>query len=193
MGSAPSNEEPGAGPRPLTRRWRRSHPGSLGTGHRPATVQRPRPPPRCSLLFPGPRDCVADGGWISAPPSRWLASGGPFSSQGPPRWGEVSVTNLLGLPAPVGAVGAARARGTCSLPGPEASERCASCERWRRAPAPKGRHTRTRLTGQPPFIFQLRLQRPLLLRPPPRTRLALSPAAALSPLLGCGGSPWKRR
>lgn len=52
MGSAPSNEEPRAGPRPLTRRWRRSHPASLGTGHRPAAVQRPQPPPPCSVLIP---------------------------------------------------------------------------------------------------------------------------------------------
>lgn len=117
MGSALSNEDPGAGSRPLTRRWRRSHPGCLGTGHRPATVQRPRPPPQCSLLFAGPRDSVADCGWISSYPSRWLASGRPFSPPGPPRWGEASVTNLLGLPVPVGAVVAARARGTCSLPG----------------------------------------------------------------------------
>lgn len=187
MGSAPSNEEPGVEPRPLTRR-RRSHPGSLGTGHRPGTVQWPRPPPSSSVVALGPRGSAADRGRIPCRPSAWLSSGGPFSPLGPPWWGEVSVTNLPGLPVPARAVVAARAPGVGSRSGgPGSSKLCVSSGRLQRAPAPKGRRTGTPPTGQPPFIFQRRLQRPRLLPSPPRIHFFLSPLCR--PFL----SPWVRR
>lgn len=177
MVSAPSNEEPEAGPGPLTRWRRRSHPGRLGTGHPPATVQRPGPPPPRSALTPvsGPRGSVANSVRIFAHPSHGLAWGGPLSAQGPPRWGEVSVTNLPGLRVRPRVVVEASALGTCSpSDGPRTWKLCDSSRPLRRAPAPKGRHTRTPLTGQPPFIFQLRLQRPLPLWSLPRTHFFLS-------------------
>lgn len=113
--------------------------------------------------------------------------------QGPPRWGEVSVTSLLGLRGPARAVVAARAPGTRSPSGgPRPSELCVSCGRVRRAPAPRGRHTRARPTGQPPCGSQLRLQRPLPLRPAPRTPCFLSPLGRLV-LPGVRRFSWKRR
>lgn len=195
-GSAPSNEEPGAGPGPLTRRWRRSHPGSLGTGHRPATVQWPRPPPSRSVLPPlcGAERQRGHSCSTLSRPSRWLASGGPFSPPGPPRWGEASVTNLQGLPVPAQAVVAARVPGTCSAPGgPRPSKLCVGSGLLRRAPAPKGRHTRTPPTGQPPFISQLRLQRPLPLGSPRRTHFFLARLCRPSLAPRLRRFSWKRR
>lgn len=142
---------------------------------RSAAGNRPAASTTASVLtpLPGPRASVADSGWIPSHLFRWLASGGPLSPAGLPRWGEVSVTNLLGLPEPVGAVVAARARGTYSPPG----------LRGPRSDAPRagGCGGRRLLKGvtpglrgrQLPFISQLRLQRPLLLRPPPRTHFFL--------------------
>ena len=105
MGSAPSNEEPKAGLKPLTRRWRRSHPGSLGTGHRPAAVQRPRPPP-CVLCphfsYPG-REAAWPTVTEFSHPCRWLASGGAVCSSGAASVGEVSVQRTSwGCPRPRG-------------------------------------------------------------------------------------------
>lgn len=113
--------------------------------------------------------------------------------QGPPRWGEVSVTSLLGLRGPARAVVAARAPGTRSPSGGRRpSELCVSSRRGRRAPAPKGRHTRTPPTGQPPFGSQLRLQRPLPPRSAPRTHCFLFPLGR--PVLpGVRRFSWKRR
>lgn len=52
---------------------------------------------------------------------------------------------------------------------------------------PKGRHTGTPLTGQPPFIFQLRRQpSPSSV---PSSGLIFSFPPLLSSLLGCGDSP----
>lgn len=174
--SAPSNEEPEAGPGPLTRWWRRSHPGRLGTGHPPATVERPGPPPPCSALTPvsGPRGSVANSGRSFAHPCRWRAWGGPLSAPGPPRWGEVSVTIVPGLRVRPRIVVEASALGTCSpSDGPRTWKLCDSSRPLRRAP--KGRHTRTPPPGPPAFIFQLRVQRPLTPRPLPRTACPLCP------------------
>lgn len=77
--------------------------------------------------------------------------------------------------------------------GPRPWKRCASSRRLRRAPSRKGRHTRTPLTGQPPFIFQRRLQRPFLLRSPPRTHFFLSPLCCPFPTPWVWRFPWKRR
>ena len=99
MGSAPSNEEPKAGLKPLTRRWRRSHPGSLGTGHRPAAVQRPRPPP-CGLCphfsYPG-----REAAWPTVTEFSLILVGGspqagPSAPQGPPRWARFPCREPLG-------------------------------------------------------------------------------------------------
>lgn len=77
--------------------------------------------------------------------------------------------------------------------GPRPLKRCALSRRLRRALARKGRHARTPLTGQPPFIFQRRLQRPFLLRSPPRTHFFLSPLCRPFPTPWVWRFPWKRR
>lgn len=196
MGSAPSNEEPGAGPRPLTRRWWRSHQGRLETGHRPATVQRPRPPPPCSVLRPhswaeGQRGRPR----LNPCSSRWGARLGRAAfPRGPPRRGEVSVTNLLGLRVPARAVVAARAPGTRPPSGhPRPSKLCVWSRRLRRAPAPNGRHPRTPRTGPPPFSFQLRLQRPRPPRCPARTHFSLSPLGRPDLTPAARRFSWRRR
>ena len=101
MGSAPSNEEPRAGLKPLTRRWRRSHPGSLGTGHRPAAVQRPRPPP-CVLCprfsYPGREAAWPTLTEFSLIPVGGSPQAGPSASQGPPRWARFPCREPLGAP-----------------------------------------------------------------------------------------------
>ncbi|XP_047405763.1 translation initiation factor IF-2-like [Sciurus carolinensis] len=126
---------------------------------------------------------------LSPPPTRCVAEPGrAVFSHGPPRWGEVSVTNLLGLPVPARAVVAARAPGVRSrCGGPRPSKACVSSGRSQRAPAPKGRHTGTPPTGPPPFIFQLRRLRPRRRRAPPRAHCVLSPLCR--PFL----TPWVRR
>lgn len=127
--------------------------------------------------------------------SRWVARLGRAAfPRGPPRWGEVSVTNLPGLRVPARAVVAARAPGTRSPSGdPRPSKLCVSSRRLWRAPAPNGRHPRTPRTGQPPFSFQLRLQRPLPLRSPPRTHFFLSPLCRPDLTPAARRFSWRRR
>lgn len=208
MGGAPSNQEPGAGPGPLTRRrWRRSHPGRLDTGHRRQRqssrgLDRPVAPP-CPVLAPGLSERQRGRQGLSPRPSSSSSSvarlgRARFSSGDPPRWGEVSVTSLLGLRGPARAVVAARAPPGTRSPsgGRRPSELCVSSRRWwRRVPAPKGRHTGTPLPpGQPPSGAQLRLQRPLPLGSAPQTRLSLTPLRRRPVLLpGVRRFSWKRR
>lgn len=193
MGRASSNEELGAGPNPLTRRWQRSHQGSLGTGHQPATVQRPRTPLQApgSVLLPLSRAETQRG-------RQWL---NPLASLSVVRLGQAVFSfgaALVGLgfrDESPGAAGtgsglvATREPGTCSPFGrPRISKLRASSRRLRRAPAPKGRHSRTPPSGQPPFIFQ----RPLL-RFSPRTHFSFSPLRCpfLTPWVW--RFSWKRR
>lgn len=188
MGSVPPNERPGAGRRPLTRR---SHPGSLGTGDRPASVPRPGAlaraiRARCPLWG---AQAASRGGRGSSCRSVEAAWGAPPSPRGPPRLGELSVTSLPGLLRPARAVVAARApRARLCSGGPRPWKVCVSSGRWARAP--EGRRAWIPEPRQPPFICQLRAHR---LRAPPRRRLLRSPLCRPFPTPRVRRFSWKRR
>lgn len=188
MGRMPPNERPGAGRRPLTRR---SHPGSLGTGDRPASVPRPGAlareiRARCPLWG---AQAASRGGRVSSCPSVETALGAPRSPRGPPRLGEVSVTCLLGLLRPARAVVVARApRARLHSGGLRPWKVCVSS--GRRTRAPEGRRAWIPAPRQPPFICQLRARR---LRAPPRRRLLPSPLCSPFPTPRVRRFSWKRR
>lgn len=188
MGSVPPNEKPGAGRRPLTRR---SHPGSLGTGDRPASVPRPGAlaraiRARCPLWG---AEAASRGGHGSSCPSVETAWGAPPAPRGRPRLGEVSVTSLPGLLRPTRAVVAARApRTRFHSGGLRPWKVCVSSGRWARAP--EGRRAWISAPRQPPFICQLRARR---LRAPPRRRLLRSPLCRPFPTPRVRRFSWKRR
>lgn len=188
MGRMPPNERPGAGRRPLTRR---SHPGSLGTGDRPASVPRPGAlareiRARCPLWG---AQAASRGGRVSSCPSVETALGAPRSPRGPPRLGEVSVTCLPGLLRPARAVVVARApRARLHSGGLRPWKVCVSS--GRRARAPEGRRAWIPAPRQPPFICQLRARR---LRAPPRRRLLPSPLCSPFPTPRVRRFSWKRR
>lgn len=100
---------------------------------------------------------------------------------------------------PPGAAGAGRGRrgvsGSWNVLTPRAprpSKRCASCRRLRRAPAPKGRHTRTLLTATSIHLPAAPPAPSPSPAPSSDSFFPFFPSAALSPLLGCGGSPGSR-